>query len=57
MYIAHQCPPGVFRETSVKEDLQIPVLIPWAQVDVLAAFLDDAEGSGLSDESFAALMD
>lgn len=28
-----------------------------SQVDVLAAFLDDAEGAGLSDESFVALMD
>lgn len=48
-------PPGVFR---VKADLPIPVLLfHRAQVDVLAAFLDDAEGAGLSDESFVALMD
>ena len=41
-----------------RADLLIPVLLfHRAQVDVLAAFLDDAEGAGLSDESFVALMD
>eukprot|EP00434_Breviolum_minutum_P023537 symbB.v1.2.020764.t1/scaffold1749.1/size103200/4 len=43
-----------------RAELGLPALkrqFPHLEVDVLAAFLDDAEGAGLSDESFVALMD
>ena len=48
-------PPGVFRVKGRSTDSRF--VFHRAQVDVLAAFLDDAEGAGLSDESFVALMD